>query len=285
MHLICIGAQKSGTSFLYQLFSNRNDFTFIEKEPHFFTKNFSQKKYIEKYKKYIEEGSFLNKNTLDFSTSYLYDKECCERIFNYFDEPPNIICILRDPLDRAISNIKNNVMFDGNKSLRNIDKNLNKYVYKSSYSNFLPSWRVADEKNKFKVYLYEDLRKNNESFYNLLCKDLSLKFIEFNSINLRKDVNKSRLPRFILLDNIIRKTSQKLISLGLEDLRKNIANSGITDFIREINKSETNEKLVFNYRKTLTKSYYDFFIEQAEYVSKTYSLDTSRWIKNLDNYE
>jgi hypothetical protein len=285
MHFICIGAQKAGTSFLYQLFSNRNDFIFIEKEPHFFTKNFTKKNYIKKYENYLEVANSLNKNTLDFSTTYLYDEKCFERINNYFDELPSIICILRDPLDRAISNIKNNVMFDGNKSLRNIDKNLNEYVYKSSYSKFLPFWRVAEEKNKFKVYLYEDLRKNNESFYNLLCKDLSLKFIEFNSINLRKDVNKSRLPRFILLDNIIRKASQKLISLGLEDLRKNIANSGITDFIREINKSETNEKLVLNYKKILAKKYYDFFIEQSEYVSKNYSLDTSGWIKNLENYE
>lgn len=100
---IIVGAQKSGTTYLYNLLvQHKNILPSKMKEVHFFDNNFDKGKswYLDHFALNIHNS----KITGESSPYYLYHPLAAKRIYNY-DKNIKIIILLRNPVDRAISHI------------------------------------------------------------------------------------------------------------------------------------------------------------------------------------
>lgn len=110
--LICPGAQKSGTTYLYNLLRQSKYIGFsTQKETHFFSHDNKYKNGIESYFKEFHP----NKETTylaDFSQSYLANPEALRRIKKHIGDNVRFVIILRDPIKRAFSNYKMHVLED-----------------------------------------------------------------------------------------------------------------------------------------------------------------------------
>lgn len=101
---IVVGAQKSGTTYLYNLLVQHKDILpAITKEVHYFDNNIE--KGVDWYL-YHFPFRFNNKEKITGESSpyYLYHPLAAERIYN-FNHNIKIIIILRNPVDRALSHI------------------------------------------------------------------------------------------------------------------------------------------------------------------------------------
>ncbi len=101
---IIAGAQKSGTTYLYNLLVQHKDILpSTTKEVHYFDNNIN--KGDEWYLSHFPFKFFnTNKITGESSPYYLYHPLAAERIYN-FDNQIKIILLLRNPVDRAISHL------------------------------------------------------------------------------------------------------------------------------------------------------------------------------------
>jgi hypothetical protein len=104
VNLFIVGAAKAGTTSLWSHFSKHPDvFTTsdeLHKEPAFLSDygvHMGSKKYHALF-----SGSEYEKYICDASTSYLTSSESARRIYEYNPES-KVICLLRNPIDRAYS--------------------------------------------------------------------------------------------------------------------------------------------------------------------------------------
>jgi len=101
--LICPGAQKSGTTFLYSLLSQHPDIYFSKyKEVHFFSVDHEYKKGINYFLDMFKESNH-EKYLADFTPEYLPKFYSIPRIKKEFGDNVKFIVVLRDPIKRAFS--------------------------------------------------------------------------------------------------------------------------------------------------------------------------------------
>jgi len=105
-NFLVIGAARSGTTSLHglliqhpEIYLPRNK----QPEPHFFLKTSEYKKGYHYYLKKHFDNVANEKAIGEISTSYLFGDEVAERIWNY-NSNMKLICMLRDPVQRAFSN-------------------------------------------------------------------------------------------------------------------------------------------------------------------------------------
>lgn len=99
---ICIGANKSGTTWLYEMVRQHPEICVSKvKEPHFYSHN-----YDKGYEWYFNLWKTeINQKTGEFSTTYFNSVLALDRIVK--DNPDvKIVLLLRDPLSRAYSHLK-----------------------------------------------------------------------------------------------------------------------------------------------------------------------------------
>jgi len=144
---LIIGAQKAGTTALYNYLTNHN---YIQgskiKEIHFFNSDDRYSKGLELYHSYFldkEDKKILN---FEASPSYLVNEKACERIYNY-NKNIKIIVLLRNPIERAYS--------AWNMYVQRYEKNINWFFdnWANKYnqkSNFIQ----RDKDNIFDFYKY-----------------------------------------------------------------------------------------------------------------------------------
>ncbi|WP_375263954.1 sulfotransferase domain-containing protein [Palleronia sp.] len=98
-HFLILGAQKAGTTTLYDLIMRHPDANSARtKEIAFFDRNF--KWGLDWYKSNFPDDGRV---TGEATPCYLYDPEAAQRIINAVPSETRFIVLLRDPVDRAIS--------------------------------------------------------------------------------------------------------------------------------------------------------------------------------------
>lgn len=103
-----IGAQKSATTSLYNWISQHPDVcgpSALKDYPFFLRDKFFDKGIESLKKEYIESGFIDQKIIMQGSVQYMFDSRAIKRIFE-FDPNAKLICVLRNPVDRAISAYK-----------------------------------------------------------------------------------------------------------------------------------------------------------------------------------
>lgn len=117
-HFLIIGAQKCGTTALYDmLVKHPQIIESSRKEVHFFDRNFVKGKYwyrrhFPTYWKLWQRSKKIKKPVVtgEATPIYLFHPLAAERIYRNLSEV-KLICILRDPVDRAYSHYQHEVRF------------------------------------------------------------------------------------------------------------------------------------------------------------------------------
>jgi Sulfotransferase domain len=201
MGVFIVGAAKAGTTVLWSWLKAHPDVYFPDfKEPHYFcfqnSKNVGGAEMDQHYKNKITttlnayqslyENSTSGQMMGDASPGYLYFQHAAERI-KLHDPDAKIICILRNPIDRAFSQFLHHVR-DGLEETTNFNEALdleearirNGWWWGFHYSNagnYLNQWTKYCENFKPHQRLlifYDDLEKQPEKVYQLICNFLEL---------------------------------------------------------------------------------------------------------------
>jgi len=107
-HLFVVGAQRSGTTYLYSILDEHPEIYMakpIRPEPKFFINKTSETLSYETYREKYFSNTGLVKWLGEKSTSYIESAQAAKAIHKMFPEA-KIIIMLRNPVDRAISNYK-----------------------------------------------------------------------------------------------------------------------------------------------------------------------------------
>ena len=230
----CIGAQKGGTSWLYQQLESHPDFWMPPvKELHYLDKlsrikgappprrrderdlrfpesikNLSARPYIdlENYGRLFEpKGSLLSG---DISPSYsMLNDEVIQRVIGYFPKI-KVIFLARDPVERAWSQLSMGVRLqmispfdatDIDEVIRNL---LNPGVLLLSHpSKIVARWKRYVHPELFRVYFFDDLRKNPAGLRRFVLSFLGAD-PEKPSGRLRADYNSEAKEKLRLTDKV-----------------------------------------------------------------------------------
>lgn len=225
-NLFIVGAAKSGTTTLYDIFSGHQDiFTPEVKEPFYYTSksreiikdNELKKRIFYKYDDYIKLYSNAGgtRYSADFSTTYLYNsKEFIQSLTSERGciKSVKVIVILRKPLERAISHYKMMKQF-GLESLP-IEKALKRstcnkrknirwgydYIGFSEYGEQLRNIENAIEKSNLLVLNFDEFKNEPEKFLHKIADFLDITpFIlsRVNKSNESYDVGNKFLARIL----------------------------------------------------------------------------------------
>ena len=179
---IVIGAEKSGTTWLYNQLSRHPDIGLPPtKELHFFNSCNSYGKVLKNYEKgmdwYKRHFNSLKEPVLgEITPLYLSDSLAVKRIQRDLVDTKFIV-VLRNPVDRAVSQY-NMATNKGHKTLnllREIELE-SLLIQRGLYSQQLKEWFCSFDKRDFLILKYEDLFTQNSA--ERICDFLGVRFAE-----------------------------------------------------------------------------------------------------------
>lgn len=237
MDFLGIGAQKSGTSWVYSCLYEHPEICIPVKEIHFFSRSRFEKGtpwYEAHFKRCAE-----NQKTGEFSTSYLYSEAAPQRIASLY---PNVklIAIFRHPIRRAYSQYKN-ALKAGEITA---EVRFEQYVEKEEsclgqgyYAKQLKKYLDCFARDQILILIYEDLDKNPLKFIQSIYRFIGVSDT-FVPPSLEKQINIARTPRAVWLDQVMHKLAESMRRWGLDKFVHLIKSSGITDFVRSMNSKQ-----------------------------------------------
>ena len=181
---IIVGAQKSGTTWLWEMINQHPGSELPpKKEHHFFSKSYKYRMGLEEYLK-IYENISPSKITGEASTSYLYDRvrknvhmeqKNVEIDYNLPTIPKlitknlpdiKIIIILRDPVKRAVSAYYHFIKAKNYSPMVKFKEALEKYpnrliVEFGQYYKYIQLWRRYTKESNIRIYILEEDIKCN----------------------------------------------------------------------------------------------------------------------------
>jgi len=287
-NFFCVGAQKAGTTTLYNILKQHPDIFLPDlKETHFFFEEKQFKKGIEFY----EETYFSNwkgeKAVGEIEPDYMYLNFIHERIASNIGRDVKLIFLLRNPVDRAFSQYLMNVR-RGFESLgflealklerERIKKDILSYkrfgyvqrgLYYKQIKKMLDFFPFE---NMFFVFFEEDFIKNRESTIKALLRFLEVSDKE--ELNLDIKSNSASVPRFRFLTKIL--YSQNIVKkIGRIILPDEIVRRKLFKKVDNFNTVPIKKPLlVRNVRKEL---YTNYFKEDIDKLEKLIKRDLSGW--------
>lgn len=236
INFIGLGAQKSGTSWVYACLYEHPEIHAPIKEIHFFSRaRFSEGK--EWYERHFVGNN--NRVTGEFSTSYLYSKETPQRIKDLYPEA-KLIAIVRNPVDRAISQFKNAQKgghISSDLSFEEYAREDESVVGQGRYAEQLLRYYALFPKEQILVLVYEDIRKDPQAFISKIYRHVGVRD-DFVPSMLTSEINVARMPKLIFIERIMHHVSEFLRAIGLHALVHAIRKSGLPDFVRKGNTKE-----------------------------------------------
>jgi hypothetical protein len=213
--LIGIGAQRSGTSWIYACLYEHPEACLPVKEAHFFSRERNWPKGYDWYETIFDRCP-QNATVGEFSTSYLSDPETPKRIYQRYPQV-KLIASLRNPVTRAYSNYLNDLKAGAVKREVSFWQALQdhpEYIDQGRYATQLKQYFECFPREQLLVCIYEDCLKDPLGFIQGIYR-----FIEIDSsfspalVNAR--VNEGQVPRFFLVNLLLTKTSEALRKMGL----------------------------------------------------------------------
>ena len=233
-----IGAQKSGTSWVYACLYEHPEICAPIKELHFFSRpRFEKgKEWYERHFKKCAAG----KKVGEFSTSYLFSKEAPQRIFDLYPDI-KLIAILRNPVTRAVSQYKNAIKAGE----INEEKTFAAYMAQEPsvcaqgmYFQQLEHYTSLFAREQILLLVYEDSKKDPKAFMQKIYRFLGVDDTFVPSM-LYSEINVARTPKVVTLDRVMHYSAEFLRSVGLDKFVYHIRKSGLPDIVRTHNtKSE-----------------------------------------------
>lgn len=259
---IGIGAQKTGTSWVYACLFEHPEICSPVKEIHFF----SRSRYIKGKEWY--ENHFAScepeKKKGEFSTSYLYSPEAAGKIAALY---PNVrlIAILREPTARSYSQYRNAIKageipesvpfseyFEKEESCKG----------QSLYTSQVKRYYSFFDREQLLVLFYEDIQENPLNFIQRIYRHIGIDDT-FVPPSLGTHINVARTPKHVLIDLQMHKVAEWLRRHGASRWVHTIRRSGATELIRKFN-SKKDDKCDFDL--SLYRKYFEKDITRLSYV-------------------
>jgi sulfotransferase family protein len=197
---IGIGAQRSGTSWLYACLYEHPQICMPRKEIHFFSRDRNWSRGFEWYESVFAE---CPSSTIagEFSTSYLTHAEAAARIRQRYPDV-RLIVSLRHPVDRAYSNYLNDIVagvVPAETGFREALRSHPEYVEAGRYARYLRAYLELFARDHLLASIFDDARRDPlaavQETYRFLGVDPS-----FRPTMLSRPVGVGRVPRFRWLE-------------------------------------------------------------------------------------
>lgn len=269
---IGVGAQKSGTSWVYTCLYEHPEVCIPIKEIHFFSRpRFEKgKEWYESHFKKCDES----KKSGEFSTSYLYSVEAPERIYNLYPDA-KLIAILRNPMDRAISQYRNAIKageITESVTFEAFILQEKSVIEQGRYHEQLQRYYSLFPQEQLLVLVYEDMRKNPELFMKQIYQFLGINS-DFKASMLNHEVNIARTPKSVSVGRVMHHTAEFLRGIGLDTFVHAVRKAGLPDFVHKLNTKDIDVSSGVD-RSLLSK----YFVEDTAKLSTLLNRDlTTQW--------
>jgi hypothetical protein len=240
---IGIGAQKSGTSWVYACLYEHPEICAPIKEIHFF----SRPRYEKGGDWYESHFSSCAAEKLkgEFSTSYLYSEVTPARIHTLYPQT-KIIAIIRNPIARAVSQYRNSIKsgeITDKVTFEEFAKKEKSVLEQGLYSVQLERYFTLFQKEQILVLVYEDIKKDPKAFMRGIYQFLGIDDT-FESTMLNSEINVARTPKAVFIDRTMHHVSEFLRSVGLDRFVHTIRKTGLPDLVRSKNTKNAKEIIV-----------------------------------------
>jgi len=205
---IIAGASKTGTEWI-RLCLREHPEVYVPGRP---SPDFFSKEYDKGYEWYISlyEGAGSGQVTCDKSTSYFTNEKAARRI-NTFNEHVGLVFVLRCPIKRAYSHYCMELKAGGvTKRIEKEMREKNTIVEEGFYYKNIKRFREKFDSSSIKIFIYEDLKENNEKFIKNFYDHIGVKETYKPSMIGRKQNHKKGFPRMPSLYRAITKINGKL---------------------------------------------------------------------------
>lgn len=210
LDFIGIGAQRAGTSWIYSALYEHPQVCIPVKEIHFFSRDRNWRKGYQWYESIFSRCPSSQKKG-EFSTSYLSDAKTPERIYKKYPDV-KLIVSLRNPVERAFSNYKNDIMAGvvrPHVSFSEALKNHPEYIENGLYAKHLKRYLQYFDRKQILILNFDDLKNHPLEFIKSIYRFIGVND-DFVPLVLNKKVNPGRIPRSQRLESLFIKGGQFL---------------------------------------------------------------------------
>jgi hypothetical protein len=193
---LIIGAMRSGTSWLAKLLASHPRIFLPDVEVHFFDKHYA--KGLDWYGKHFRKAIRKDQKCLtgEKTPEYLSRPDVPERVRKDLPEA-KFIAILRDPVERAISQYKNHCQYTGYEGTFEdyLEKNPDVFE-RGCYARQIRRWFECFPRERFLFLVFESVTENPEEMLQTLGDFLQVDPEGFDTAQAGKTVNASYMPSF-----------------------------------------------------------------------------------------
>ena len=285
INCLIIGAQKAGTTSLYEYIKQHPDVYFSEiKEITYFVVDKYYKKGIEYFHSFFSKYN----NEKIIASSYVHmlpSQDAPERVLEY-NKNMKFIIMLREPVSRAYSSynyaIKNDWENIQNSFLETIElekKRIERkeydlmYFENGKYFKHIKYWNTYFPKDNFLILKDSELRSNGQEVVNKIFDFLKIRRYK---INTNQEYNKAGIVRvkwlqsFLLNKSVIKKVIGSFFSEGLRVWIRSVVFKKIYS-LNQINKANT--PLDLNTEKQIRLYFEDDLKQLAEEYGISFEVD------------
>lgn len=274
-YFLCLGAQKSGTSWLYSCLNEHPEICIPNKDIHFFSRERNWKKGFDWY---LNGFDSCNKNTKwgEISTSYLYSSKACKLIEELTPDVFTFV-VLRNPIERAVSHFNNDIKsgkVEIGTSFANALKEHPEYIANSYFKKYIESYLLYVPAGRFKIILYDDVCLSPDKVLIDLFEYLKVKS-SFVPSFLNRRVNEARVPQSFVIDKTFTVISKLLCKMGGKKLIWYLKKNGFTQLLRKLNtknKVSSNSEITTKLKQQLNEEFEADILWLEEYLGKDLSV-------------
>ncbi len=209
IHFLGIGAEKSGTTWLFEML-NRHPNVYMpeEKELYYFNRYYWHRPNVMNYRFdkpaswYLSFYSKARPETVkgEICPAYIWDEQAASKIFS-FNPDIQLIAILRDPVERAFSQYLYYIQlgeYDSKHTFEEVVKKDKEILSRGLYAEQLKRYYSTFPHENILVMIFDDLKKDSKEF--LLRTERFLRLEEYIPDAIDENVNVTGVPRYPLLN-------------------------------------------------------------------------------------
>lgn len=272
-HFICLGAHKSGTSWLFNCLFEHPEIDIHDKIDYFY----SPKKRtlgVDWYKDHFRSSNQLSG---ELSTVYFFSEIAAQEIHTYNQEI-KLIVLLRNPIDRAYSHylqdlkmghISKEVSF-----VEALKKTPNMKLW-GNYKRHLEVYKNLFPKTQLKIVLFDDIKQRPEEVIKEVLEFLEIE-TNFSPRTLNQKINPARVPKNLRSDVTARRISENLKKSKFgKKLWWRLKHSILSKTYYKMN-SSSNTQLKLN-DSLLRQELFEYFREDIEYIKQELNRPDLDW--------
>ncbi len=285
---VCIGAQKSGTTYVSSAFRAHPEVQMpVAKELHFFSPKgeyrteggFAQcnaDRSIDWYKQqFVEDGCKKG----EVSTHYIYDPASAARIKSAFPDI-RIFAIIRNPVDRAFSQY-NMEKYKTCKEARDLlqiieEEPDNEILARGLYARQLSPFLDEFDEDRIRVYLFDEMISEPEKFFRDIFGFLGVD-TTFLPPGRNIRMNKSRKTRYEFIPRAARGIRKFMEAIGLKSMVRALVNAGAGTHFSRLNERYNQVTIDFELTPQESAALQDYYAADIELLEQLLNRDLSHW--------